>query len=645
MKKLITIIIGITLIISACSIEDATSPGGGGSDPEPLNALVINEFMSHNDLAWPGPNNDYPDWVELYNGTDATIDVGGYFLSDDAGEPEMSMIPEGQANFTTIAPGDYLVLIADGKPEEGPLHMDFKISDNEDVTLSNPNGDIIDSRDSGVIPDDQSEGRVPDGTDNWEILDPSTPGTSNGGETPVEYDLYINEFMASNDYGPVDEHGNHDDWIEIYNAGDEAIDIGGMYLTDDLNELTNSQIPTTHPDSTTIPAGGFLVLWADKEPEQGILHLADVKLSGGGEQIGLTDSDGTTVIDSLTYGDQTTDVSKGRLPDASDTWDYFGQGHATMYTPGASNGGGAEPQVLFINEFMASNDYAPVDEYGEHEDWIEIYNASSEPIDIGGMYFTDELSDLTNSQIPTTHPDSTTIPAGGYIVVWADKDPEQGILHLEDVKLSGGGEQIGLTDSDGTTVIDSLTYGDQTTDVSKGRTPDGTNTWEYFGQGHDTMYTPGFSNDAGEAPKLLYINEFMSHNDNIDIPEAPGEYPDWIELYNNTDAAIDIGGMYLTDDMSDLTQSMIPTDDPTVTTIQPGEFLVLVADGEPTLGILHLDFKLGDDEDFALVDTDGTTIIDEHNTTVIPDDQSEGRYLDGTDNWKIFEIPTPGAHN
>jgi hypothetical protein len=155
--------------------------------------------------------------------------------------------------------------------------------------------------------------------------------SSTGPEIPNR-GLVINEFMASNDFGPVDEFENHDDWIEIYNAGDEAIDIGGMYFTDDLTDLTNSQIPADNPILTTIEAGGYLVIWADKEPEQGALHLADVKLSGDGEQIGLIDVDGTTIIDSLTFGEQTSDVSYGRLPDGSDTWQFF-----DVPTPGESN--------------------------------------------------------------------------------------------------------------------------------------------------------------------------------------------------------------------------------------------------------------------------------------------------------------------
>jgi len=124
----------------------------------------------------------------------------------------------------------------------------------------------------------------------------------------------------------------YDDWIEIYNAGNIPKDIGGMYFTDDLTDLTNSMIPTDEPDVTTIPPGGFLILWADKEPEQGPLHLEDMKLSGSGEQIGMIDVDGETIIDSYTFGEQTTDISEGRLPDGGDTWEFF-----ETPTPGASN--------------------------------------------------------------------------------------------------------------------------------------------------------------------------------------------------------------------------------------------------------------------------------------------------------------------
>ena len=164
--------------------------------------------------------------------------------------------------------------------------------------------------------------------------------------------LFINEFLASNDFGMTDPAGDNDDWIEIYNAGTEAVDIGGLYITDDLSDPTCWQIPTTQPDSTTIPAGGFLILWADKEAEQGVLHLGEVKLSGSGEQIGLVQVVGTdtSFIDSLTYFEQATDTSYGRSADGADTW-----GPYYIPTPGSSNSDGFMVSIDTRSNFSISD--------------------------------------------------------------------------------------------------------------------------------------------------------------------------------------------------------------------------------------------------------------------------------------------------
>lgn len=143
--------------------------------------------------------------------------------------------------------------------------------------------------------------------------------------------LFINEFMASNDACCADENGEYDDWIEIYNAGDEDIDLGGYYISDKKDEPLDYQILTDDPDATTIKAGGFLIIWCDKQPEQGANHV-EIKLSGDGEDVVLTSSDGITEIDAYTYGPATTDQSTGRKTDGGDEWVTF-----DSPTPGASN--------------------------------------------------------------------------------------------------------------------------------------------------------------------------------------------------------------------------------------------------------------------------------------------------------------------
>jgi len=74
--------------------------------------------------------------------------------------------------------------------------------------------------------------------------------------------LVINEFMASNNSVVQDPQGQYDDWIEIHNYGMKAVDAGGLYLTDDLSNPKKWRIPEANPSITTIPSGGYLLIWA-----------------------------------------------------------------------------------------------------------------------------------------------------------------------------------------------------------------------------------------------------------------------------------------------------------------------------------------------------------------------------------------------
>ncbi|MBL7143481.1 MAG: lamin tail domain-containing protein [Phycisphaerae bacterium] len=134
--------------------------------------------------------------------------------------------------------------------------------------------------------------------------------------------LVINEFMASNNSSARDPQGQYEDWIEIYNFGSRIIDIGGFYLTDNLSIPTQWRIPDGIPTLTTIPAFGYLLIWADNDTAYSGLH-ANFKLDAGGEQIALFDSDGITLIDEVVFGQQTADLSSGRYPNASDNWQFL----------------------------------------------------------------------------------------------------------------------------------------------------------------------------------------------------------------------------------------------------------------------------------------------------------------------------------
>ena len=128
--------------------------------------------------------------------------------------------------------------------------------------------------------------------------------------------LFINELMASNSDTIRDPQGQYDDWIEIYNAGPYPIDIANMYLTDDLTAPTKWRIPGNRPALTTISAGGYLLVWADEDVADSGLHTS-FKLGADGEEIGLFGADGVTLIDSVTFPEQTSGITYGRDPNVS----------------------------------------------------------------------------------------------------------------------------------------------------------------------------------------------------------------------------------------------------------------------------------------------------------------------------------------
>ena len=125
----------------------------------------------------------------------------------------------------------------------------------------------------------------------------------------------INEILAANYSTAADPQGEYDDWIELHNAADVPIDLGGMYLTDDVENPTAWQIPA----GTILGAGGYLLIWADNDLAAPGLH-ASFELDAAGDQIALFDVDGRTLVDALDFGRQTPDVSYGCDPDGSANW-------------------------------------------------------------------------------------------------------------------------------------------------------------------------------------------------------------------------------------------------------------------------------------------------------------------------------------
>jgi hypothetical protein len=123
--------------------------------------------------------------------------------------------------------------------------------------------------------------------------------------------LRITEFVASNDNGITDFDGDNSDWIEIYNAGVDAVDLGGLHLTDKDDDLDR----WTFPAATVLPAGGYRIVFAsnkDTVKPNGELHTS-FALGAGGEYLALVAADGVTIIDEYSpeFPEQAEDVSYG----------------------------------------------------------------------------------------------------------------------------------------------------------------------------------------------------------------------------------------------------------------------------------------------------------------------------------------------
>ena len=121
---------------------------------------------------------------------------------------------------------------------------------------------------------------------------------------------------------------------------------------------------------------------------------------------------------------------------------------------------------LVVNEVLASNHNGITDEKGEADDWIELVNVTTGPVDATGMFLSDDLRKPTKWKI-----EAGVVPPGGTLLVWADEDGSQGDLHAN-FKLDAGGEEVWLFDADGS-LVSGFRFGPQETDVSTGWFRDG----------------------------------------------------------------------------------------------------------------------------------------------------------------------------
>ena len=139
------------------------------------NGLVINEFMALNDSTVTDTAGQYDDWIELYNCSDAPLDISGYYLSDKLDNPLKWRI---DTTYTMLA-HEYIIIWADENGSQGPFHANFKLAAaGESIYLRDSSGVLLDSVNFGVQTSDMSSARIPNGTGDFVITEATFDATN-----------------------------------------------------------------------------------------------------------------------------------------------------------------------------------------------------------------------------------------------------------------------------------------------------------------------------------------------------------------------------------------------------------------------------------------------------------------------------------
>jgi spore coat protein CotH len=311
----------------------------------------------------------------------------------------------------------------------------------------------------------------------------------------VAGDMRLNELMTVNTDTMTDEAGDHDPWMEIFNPGPGLADTSDLYLTDDHLQPAKWQLPVV-----ALEDAEFTIIWLDGETGEGINHASfRPDPTGGNLFLYWYHQSEYQLIDSVVYQALSEDTVWGRWPDGTGEWNRL-----DSPSPESENSRPDLPEMaLVINEVMASNDSSYTDDSGEYEDWLEIFNGGTEPVNLDGLYLTDTLFNPTKHMLP-----DLILNPGEYMVFFCDEEIAEGDRHTN-FKLLKCGESVGLFCDDGVSMIDSVTYPELETDISYSRCPDGGATWVFQPDG-----TPGESNNSACS------NGMTLEMDDVDLQEG-----------------------------------------------------------------------------------------------------------------------------
>jgi len=421
--------------------------------------LRINEWMAN-----PATGDDY---FELFNPNPQPVDISRFYLTDSLTARTKHPLPA--LSFIGVGQNGFQLFIADGNTTAGADHVNFSLrAQGEDLGLTSAGNVAIDGFSFGAQASGVSAGRLPDGAATI-VNFPATPTPGESNFLPLD-NVVVNEVLAHSD-PPLE------DAVEFHNPSGAPVDVSGWYLSDSQNNLLKYRIP----DGTIVPAGGFVVFYEYQ-------FNADVGVnafsfsSARGDEVYLSQSTGPGTLTGYrafaTFGASENGVSFGRFATSAGA-DFTAMSARTFGAdmPATTNefrsGTGlsnAYPKVgpVVINEIM----YNPL---GTNDvlEFVELRNITAAPVP---LYDTNNPANTWRLRkgVDFNFPQSTTIPAGSYVVVVsfdpltdptarADFESAYGtgmtLLGPYSGKLDNGGEAIELQKPDAPQTIPGPDFG------------------------------------------------------------------------------------------------------------------------------------------------------------------------------------------
>lgn len=628
-KELLPFIICAALFLTVLVLDIFLGQKPSKSENQGLiGNVAISEIMSNN-RTYPDPSGRALDYIEISNLSDTAVDISNYKLSDDKTTIGYTF-PQG----TVLQPNSSIVCWCDSQGDENYATFGISKEGNETIYLYNSANVVVDQVAVPALEQNQPYLRSANG--DWSAGSLASPGFANTAEgneawlASIGYEMpnvYFSEVQASARYTWLDEAGTTGDWIELHNAGEKAVVLDGGYLSDDPTDALKWQIP-----QLTIEAGGYALIRCGGDAQTD----ADFSLSSNGGQVLLTSRYNSTIA-TVDYPALERD-STWALDD-SGTYDVTAQP-----TPGFENNvNGYEDWLhsigvpvgsVVISEIQTANRSAILDSLGQLSDWIELYNPGTDPVVLDGCFLTDDVTDPFKWQI-----EAMTLKPGEYALI-----PCTG-------KKGNPAEASFSLSRSGCTVLLSGPVGNAITQVECPAMAED-RSWQLLPDGtymETERFSPGFENtDEAHAQfrssqqiyGALAVSEVMPSNGRY-LLQRNGEYYDWIELKNVSNAAVDLAQYAISDSSSDLQLFSLPQQE-----LAPGETVVIICSGNAGLSgsYIHAPFTLNREECWVYVTHKELGISDYVRIAGVPVMGSAGR-TDGSNEVVYFGTPTPGAAN